>query len=228
MSVRIVREPDRSRPRGARRGALWMLLGLSIAGCVIDQDDLCGPNQVSWVGKERCVCAEGTAYTPEGCVACGEHELSSPNGCVCESGFARSLPTEPCSPIPEGIGTACSSDAECSNPGYPHCQQSSAGDGYCTTLGCVDATGCSGGYACNTLSSPSFCQRPPTGAFVPCSMPTECAGFEASFCEAFVSKACLVPDCTVDPNSCFPGTECCDFSFLMLPNLCIPAGQCMP
>jgi hypothetical protein len=226
MSVRYVRESKDAHGGGVRRRALWMLLGLCSPGCVLDQDDLCGPNQVSWAGKERCVCAEGTAYTADGCVACGEHEQSSPNGCVCEAGFARSLPTQPCSPIPEGIGTACTSDAECLNPGYPYCQTSSAGDKYCTTIGCADSAGCNGGYACNTAATPPFCQRPPAGAGVPCTSDADCAGTEATFCDLFVSGTCLVRDCSVEPNSCFSGSECCDLSGFMLPKLCIPAGAC--
>jgi hypothetical protein len=226
MSVQFVREPGGSPWRALRLLSQATLLGILSHSCVLDDDDLCGPNQVSWAGKERCVCAEGTAYTPEGCVACKDHEVASPTGCVCEAGFARSVATQPCAPIPEGVGTACTMDAECLNPAYSHCQTSSTGDGYCTSVGCVDSSGCSGGYACNTTATPSFCQRPPTGNFVPCSMPSECTAFEANFCEAVVSKACLVQNCTVEPDSCFPGTECCDLSGFGLPALCIPAGAC--
>jgi hypothetical protein len=34
----------------------------------------------------------------------------------------------------------------------------------------------------------------------------------------------LVQNCTVTPNDCFTGTECCPIAGL--PNLCIPQGAC--
>jgi hypothetical protein len=225
MSVPFIREPLGSPWRIVRALSQLTLLGLLSQGCVLDQDDPCGPNQVPWTGKERCVCAEGTAYTPAGCVACGEHEVSSPAGCVCEAGFARSVATQPCAPIPEGIGTPCSSDAECLNPGYPHCETPSTG-GYCTSLGCVDSSGCNGGYACNTAASPPYCQRPPSGAGLSCTTDADCAGKEATFCDTFVTGTCLVRDCTLEPDSCFTGSECCDLSGFGLPALCIAAGAC--
>ena len=182
-----------------RRTTLWVALALMSPGCVLDTDARCGPNQVSWEGNERCVCAEGTAYTPTGCV-----------------------------PIPAGIGTPCVDTSECSNPAFPHCQISPAGDGYCTTVGCTGPADCSGGYACNTLAAPAYCQRPPSGAGMTCAADSDCAGKEASFCDVVVSRTCLVRDCTVEPNSCFSGSECCVIQGPVPLALCIPEGFCLP
>ncbi len=210
-----------------RRRTLWAVLGLMSPGCVLDTDDRCGPNQVSWEGNERCVCAEGTAYTPTGCVPCGANEVASPAGCVCETGYGRSVPTDACAPIPEGIGTPCTDSSSCLNPVFPHCQISPVGDGYCTTTGCTTAADCTGGYACNLLAAQPYCQRPPSGAGLTCSAEADCAGNEATYCDLFVSMTCLVQGCSLQPDSCFPGSECCDLSNFGLPiTLCIPPGQC--
>lgn len=213
-------------PHPMRRRALWVALGLLGAGCVYDSDEPCGPNEVRWQDSSLCTCADGYAYTIDGCVACGENAVSSPGGCVCVEGYARTQPTNPCEPIPEGIGTSCTTNAECLNPAFNHCQASTSG-GYCTGLGCASDADCSGGYSCNLGTSPTFCQRPPQGVGRPCTSDAVCADSEALFCDTFVSGGCLVRDCTISPNSCFAGTECCDLSAFLLPNLCIPVGQCM-
>jgi len=206
------------------RRALWVVLGLLGAGCVYDDDDPCGPGQVRWEDSQLCVCAEGTAYTPEGCVPCGEHALATPNGCVCEMGYARTQPTDPCVEVPADIGTACSTDAECLSPTYPHCQQTTIG-GYCTALDCTGDADCSAGYACNLTAAPSYCQRPPVGAGQTCTTDADCAGTEALFCDSVFSGICLVRDCTVTPNSCFTGMECCS-NGPPVP-ICIPTGLCL-
>lgn len=159
----------------------------------------CGPYQTIWGDNELCVCEEGAAQTPTGCVPCGEnevvtpagcacdmgfarasasepcvpcgeHEVSSPNGCICEAGFSRAAPGEPCAELSSGgAGSACSSDAECLNPAYPHCQVRVTGTGYCTNEGCTDNAACAQGFTCVTSSSPSACLLPPEGAGRPCT-----------------------------------------------------------
>ena len=207
---RPLSQGQRPKPRRrSMRRSLWAVLGLIGPACTFDPDDRCGPNQVSWTNEERCVCAEGTAYTAEGCVPCGENEVVSTSGCICDVGYGRPTPTESCQPLPEGIGTDCTTDAQCLNPAYPHCHPSVGGGGYCTTQNCSEASPCSGGYACNTLASPSFCQRPPVGAGQPCAGPADCAGTDALFCDMLFSFTCLVQDCSVSVEGCFTGTMCC-------------------
>jgi hypothetical protein len=246
----------REKARKRRRALRWLLAGLLAPGCVLDSDDLCGPNQVIWGDDdELCVCAEGTAYTPTGCVPCGENELgtaagcvcatgyarataadacvlcgehavASPSGCTCESGFGRSSPLEPCAELlVAGAGADCASDAECVNPAYPHCQLRASGSGYCTNTGCATDTECADDFRCVTSSSPAVCKLPPEGEGRPCMTPGDCAGSEATFCDSFMTFSCLVQNCSLDPNDCFPGTECCDVGF-GLPPICIPTGAC--
>jgi hypothetical protein len=208
-----------------RRTAAWLALGALASGCVLDSDDLCSENQVIWGDDQRCVCAEGTAYTPDGCVACSANESSSAAGCVCVMGYARPAPGEACQEIPAGIGDVCSGDAECGNP-YPHCQIAN-GVGYCTSQDCSGAGDCGAGYSCNTGATPTYCRRPPVGAGKACTSPADCAGTEATFCDTFVTQSCLVQDCNLAADDCFAGTECCDLSSFGLPSpLCVLGGMC--
>lgn len=221
MNGRLPEQP----PPHFRRRALWVVLGLLGAGCVYDDDEPCGPGKVRWEDASHCVCAEGTAYTPEGCVTCGEHALPTPNGCVCEAGYARTLPTDPCVEVPADIGTACTTDADCPSAAYPHCQVTTFSN-YCTVQNCTSDADCSAGYACNQTGTPSYCQRPPVGAGRTCASDADCAvDSEALFCDAFFTFTCLVRDCTVAPNNCFTGLECCA-NGPPVP-ICIPIGACL-
>jgi hypothetical protein len=211
--------------RGRSRCGVWLALGALASGCVLD-DDRCGPLQERWGEAERCVCVEGTAYTPTGCVPCGDNELASAAGCVCVEGYARPSPAQACEPIPEGIGSACTSDAECSDVNFPHCQLGSPSGGYCTSTACSAPEDCGGGYACNQQAAPSFCERPPLGAGAACTSAADCAGGEATYCDTMITSSCLVSGCSVSPDSCFPGSECCDLTPFGLPTLCVAAGGC--
>lgn len=68
----------------------------------------------------------------------------------------------------------------------------------------------------------------PTGQDEHCEAQEDCAGYEASFCDTLVSFTCLVPNCTVSPDSCSEGKDCCDISALGLgvSTLCIAQGLC--
>ena len=223
MSRPFINQRLRAKPGArAKRRVLLGALAVAAAGCVLDTDDRCGPNQVAFEGDERCVCAEGSAYTPDGCVPCGEHESVTPTGCACVAGYLRG-DDGVCAEVVGGIGVACTSDAECTNPTYPHCQTGSGG-GYCTSLNC-DA-GCDGDYSCNLAASPTYCQRAPTGVGTACTSDADCASFDANYCELFVSRTCLVRDCSVSPESCFSGFECCAFAGTPIPNLCLAEGLC--
>jgi hypothetical protein len=126
-----------------------------------------------------------------------------------------------------GLGTPCSTDAPCEDPAYDACEVGADGSGYCTTTGCTSSEDCTGGYACNLSETPSYCQRPPAGAGMSCASDADCAGTEATYCDAFMQHACLVQGCNVTVNDCFAGTECCDLSMYGVPEpICVPAGAC--
>jgi hypothetical protein len=210
--------------RGSARRSTALALGLLASSCVLDTDARCGRDQV--FSDERCVCADGTIYTAAGCVPCREGEVASALGCVCGVGYARSTPDAACEPIPYGIGLECASDSECLNAEYPHCQSSPLGDAYCTSAGCDETSVCGAGYACDLGATPAYCRRPPVGVGQACSSDADCAGGEAAYCDQGFSSTCLVKDCTLAPDDCFPGTECCDLSSFALPTLCVAPGTC--
>lgn len=208
-------------------GVLAVLLGLVAGACTLDSSDRCGPHQVIWGDNERCVCEEGAALTPTGCVPCGEHEEPGAMGCVCESGFSRPSADGACEPAPESLGAACSADKACADDTYDYCAMGGSQGDYCTSTGCTSSSECSSGYACVTGAAPSFCKRPPVGLGKSCTSPADCAGLEADFCDTFQSHQCLVQGCSLSPDDCFEGWSCCDLSKFGMPQpLCLPLGAC--
>jgi hypothetical protein len=209
--------------------ALTLALAALLAeACVYDGGDRCGDNQIL-LDSATCVCAPGYVVSGPECVSCGENEVPSPTGCACIENYSRATPESPCEPRPGGLGDPCDAQTPCTNPSFDHCQMGSAASGYCTSSGCAATVDCTGGYACDTAGSPSFCKRPPVGAGKMCSSPADCADGDATFCDTFMTQSCLVMGCTVTPNDCFEGTECCDLSAFGLPApICVAPGSCPP
>lgn len=224
----------RSASRSARAGRARLRVALGLTGavlgsCVYDSSDRCGDHQVIWGDNVRCVCDEGSAWTQSGCVRCGKHEVPGANGCICEEGYARAAETEPCKEVPAGQGVACdtTSATACTDPDNNYCQVVSGTTGYCTKVGCTGPDDCEGGYACDTTKTPQVCLKPPVGIGKPCESDADCAGTEATYCDTFQNHACLVQGCTLEPDNCFPGWECCDLTAFGFPApLCIPEGDC--
>jgi hypothetical protein len=206
------------------RGALAVLLTLASAtSCLFDARERCGAHQVYDSAGARCVCDSTYVLSGSGCAACGEHEVGTADGCVCEDGFFRATPDAACAEN-TALGAACATDADCPDPSYGHCQPSAhgAGAGYCTSTACTaGASECPGDYACNTRSEPSFCEAPPSGIGTACATGADCAGLEANYCEAVSSQSCLVNECKADPNKCFGDWVCCDIG-LLSQSLCLP------
>lgn len=215
------------------RPPLALGLGIGIVSsaapsCVYEADDACGPHQVLDTVYLRCVCAEGFAFTPEGCVACAENELPGAQGCSCVEGFARPRPESPCEPVPAGIGEPCGDASPCTDPTHAYCAQSLDGSGYCTKTGCSGSDDCEAGYACDSSVAPSFCRRPPVGQGQPCTSSEDCAGTEATYCDSFNSRSCLVEGCSLSANDCFAGWVCCDLSRFNVPQPICLQGACPP
>jgi len=213
--------------RAARSCALFaplIWLGLAPA-CLVDLDDRCGDNQHYDADQASCLCDAAYALQGAECVACPEHEVGSPSGCVCEPGYTRPDPEAACE-MAGGLGDECQEDADCEDPQFSHCQLPSGEEaGYCTIADCSTSEDCQGeDYACNTRQSPSFCERPPTGLGKACSSSDDCAGFEAAYCETVSAGSCVVNDCKADPGKCHGDWVCCDIG-LLSQSLCIPPGE---
>jgi hypothetical protein len=228
----------------------------AIAGCVYDANDRCSEHQVVTPDNASCVCASGYSMVEGVCVACGVNEVSGQSGCVCAPGFGRSSASAPCAAcgpnaitnasgacecssgyvatatgceaIATGLGAACAEGSKpCTDATYSTCHSAPPAEGYCTKTGCTVATDCSDGYACDTSAAPAYCRRPPSGAGAPCTSSADCASGEATYCDTYASHSCLVQGCSLAPDNCFPGTECCDLSAFGVPQpLCVPQGGC--
>lgn len=75
-------------------------------------------------------------------------------------------------------------------------------------------------------------QERPTGEGFDCSSEEDCAGFEADYCQRFISPyVCLVQHCATGANSCVAPYVCCDYGALEIlapaEGLCIPAANCV-
>lgn len=210
---------------GARTFALTVPIWLALLApaCLVDLDDRCGENQRYDAANANCVCDGAFELAGNACVPCAENEVGSSAGCVCADGFARATPDAACEPL-AGLGQDCSSDTDCGDERYPHCQlESDAEVGYCTGLDCSSAEDCPEDYGCNTRVAPSYCERPPAGLGRACSSSDECSE-TAPYCETVAAKSCVVNDCAPDPNRCHGDWVCCDID-LLSQSLCIPPGE---
>lgn len=209
-------------------GISSILLGPIATGCVYDPNARC-EERTELYNDAKCICSDGFAFTEMGCVRCGRHEVASVAGCVCETGFSRESPAAACVEEPiTGQGERCDPDqSDCPDPAFAYCQVSADGSGYCTQSDCETDADCEGDYVCTTEAAPSYCRRPPTGVGQPCSSGEDCQEYEATYCEAFVSRICLVQGCSPEANDCFPGNDCCDLSgFGIQTTICVPEGEC--
>src|SRR6187551_809372 len=95
---RAPRSGARRQDRRARSCALFApLISLWLApACLVDLDDRCGENQHYDAEQVSCLCDAEYALQSGECVACPEHEVGSPGGCVCEPGFTRPEPEAAC------------------------------------------------------------------------------------------------------------------------------------
>jgi hypothetical protein len=192
-----------------------------LGSCLLN-DNRCDKYEVARQGDLTiCECVPGTVRDPRGygCLPCGDNEVVKENKCTCKDGFARNTPDGAC--LETMLGASCSDDNPCASA-FPRCVANDAG-GYCTTEGCDEPSSCTGdGWACNKTGATSYCERPPSGNGTPCLADSECASFEADYCEKVQSKTCLVQGCATGEKKCFGDYACCDFTFVGIPSLCVP------
>jgi len=92
------------------------------------------------------------------------------------------------------------------------------------TAGSAGAEGPAGAAGTANTTTPTGTGR--TGEDLPCLSDVDCAGYQANFCDVFVTNTCMVRGCRVAPDSCSAGKQCCDLSAFGLPTLCLAAGVC--
>ena len=207
--------------------AAWLAFAAAIAGgCIVDEDDRCGPHMVV-SDIDACVCEAGYVLVNKQCITCPEHERVQGAGCVCDDGYERLAEGASCTVQPtSGPGSDCAA-AACADPDFPYCTKAPNDDQYCTSQGCSSSADCPETYACAASAAGSFCQRTPKGMASPCEVDDDCQGYEATFCETLISHSCLVQGCSLSQNDCFQGWECCDVTSYGMPiPICIPEGNC--
>jgi hypothetical protein len=178
-------------------------------GCVYDPDAKCGDDLILSDDGFTCECPKGAIFTPQGCIRCSKNEVAVGAACNCKPGFSR-----------PGAGLACEKTEPMETPDPP------AGDGGATTETEPPAKSCSGPADCDAPDACNVnigeCVSYPTGLKNACTQASDCAGFEAAYCNVGFSNVCEVDNCDVVNNDCFPGFHCCDVTPLMLPGtLCI-------
>ncbi|MBN2528996.1 MAG: ABC transporter substrate-binding protein [Deltaproteobacteria bacterium] len=104
--------------------------------------------------------------------------------------------------------------------------------GLCTRgSGCTSDDDCPEGTHCDLAAQPTpFCVLPPSGQGQTCETQADCASFGATYCETGFTHTCLWQGCDKNLNNCSAGYQCCEFSWMNLPNLCVDitvsGGQC--
>jgi hypothetical protein len=225
-----VGEAARRRRTGPAR--IWALLmvgvgGVLLAACLVDTDQRCPTSYVYAEKLGACTCPPNSIIADGLCKACGANEEAVGKECKCKAGTARN-PAGLCEVVTAGPGTACTTAASCTDPANAHCQVPMGQPaGYCTSTGCTSNAACAAGWTCATWTAAPYCRRPPTGLGKTCASAADCAGLDASYCEAFQSHKCVVTGCMLSPDDCGVGLECCDLASVGLPlKMCVGAGTC--
>lgn len=215
----------------------WLCIAVTVlasAGCLLDTDRHCGPNQDLTI-ENVCVCKPNAVVSETAagaCVLCGLNQAVVGGKCQCVDGFVAAADGT-CAPKPSGLGDACNPAAPaCGNADFNTCVATSGTTGYCSKAGCAAPADCPTGFACDTAVTGGVCKRAPRGQGQACSRDAECAGTEAEFCAPIINQ-CLVQGCALTaPGSCFPGYICCDLTALgaaktaCLPADKLPQGKC--
>jgi hypothetical protein len=192
-------------------------------GCLYDSGDRCGPAMVYDTSLDACVCAPNAIVTGLGCTACADDEVIVAGKCGCASGYAKDA-SNVCEPV-SGLGDACGSAGDCSNPQYGYCAPSTAGETAKTcTSTCGSDADCGAAYTCAVWEATPYC-RQWSGLGQSCTGSADCAGDDASYCDTYQTHSCIVQGCSLSSDDCPRGTTCCDFSSYGLGTLCAEACQ---
>lgn len=207
------------------------LLGLFASACIMT-DSKCDAHQVqSSADLHMCSCEPGYVLSPMGygCIACGENEEVMNEKCVCKPGFERANAMAPCEAVEGSVpGESCDAADSCNDPN-PYCALSED-EPYCTTQDCTKNDDCTVNWQCDTSAEPSFC-KPISGLSAKCDSAADCSG-EATYCELFNTRTCIINDCVADPGICPSQWVCCDFTALAGTSMCVSIdflmdGKCL-
>lgn len=240
---------DEAKETPTRHWVRWLTLAgsasfitLWVPSCLYDDSKPCGDDLKFDGDVGRCVCPQGSVYSPTGCIKCGEHQIVQGAMCVCEEGYIGAADGS-CLVDPTSTSTSTSTSSGTSSTTGGGGESGAGGEGGAGADGGEDTTTETATSTSSTTGAAPECTvnddceatelcdagvcRQPTGWGATCATNDECAGFEADLCDAFQLK-CTVSNCTNTPNTCPAAYDCCDFSAVPPFNaiMCIPAGYC--
>lgn len=185
---------SRVKPTTAMLAAAAMVLS-----CSFDSDERCGPGQEYSEEFDLCLCASGYATSEDGCEKCGRNEEPGPVGCQCKAGYE--LDDDECKKLEDAADPAddaADADAAADDDALP------------AEAGTTDAGPGPDASAETVPDVPDEID----GLGMACTMPEDCEGTDASYCDTLVTQGCLVSGCELAGDDCPPGYGCQDLSML--------------
>lgn len=193
-----------------RTRALVASIAAYFGGACIDDSERCGSNMVFDEKRYACFCDDHSVSLDGSCKACAADEVVVGGVCGCPPGEVKNE-ANLCAAV-AGLGDPCSADQPCSDATYNVCAPATAGSsaGTCTSS-CTSDADCSPSYTCAVWESAPYC-RQFSGLGAGCASDADCAGFDATVCDTYLSHTCIVAGCSVNANDCPRGLTCCDLS----------------
>lgn len=156
-------------------GVGWLAsLLAALMGCLVDSGDPCG-DELERAANGACVCPEGQELQAGKCMPVAVGSTENPScapgeGCECESS-SNCPPGElcdrhgsgRCAPAPAGLGSSCTSAADCASGEATFCETFSTRT--CQVQGCKELAGvCPGDFLCCDFAvlATSLCIPPDT------------------------------------------------------------------
>ncbi len=181
--------------------------------CSFDSDARCGPGQEYSEEFDLCLCASGYAISEDGCEKCGRNEEPGPVGCQCKEGYE--LVDDECEAEDDSDDDPTGDDADDDDSDDDDSLPMDAG-GPATSL----EGGLEGGVdepdsvVDASMDPDSDDSMEIDGLGMACTMPEDCEGTDAPYCDTLVTQACLVTGCEIGGSDCPPGYGCQDLSML--------------
>jgi hypothetical protein len=181
---------------------------------ILNKTQLTGSHRVftRWGVPLSCLLALG-CYDPDERCSDGAKFSEDTGLCVCRKGFVQAV--EGCVEV-----LATPTDAEETEPDEETDPEESTDDTESTDAANSDAAGTDESSTDDAETDDT--EEAPSGLGMSCASAADCAGLDATFCDTFLAKICLVEGCEIGGDPCPVGYECQDLSALGAGNVCTP------